>query len=175
MNLDKIKKIASALGIGLIGGLLGAWGGADGTSKAWRRILLPVVIAIYACFALKTWLGLALLGLIWVLTLGYGIPDATDDGSDIGAFWYNLFNGNHLLADYFTRGTIGALCVLALIWIPIINGAWLKYVWNGAGIITVFVTLSWRNMGTFKFLNKDLGWAEFITYATLTACAVGMM
>ena len=42
-KISFIKKLTTGLGIAVLGGLFGAWGGADGTSKAWRRVGLTVL------------------------------------------------------------------------------------------------------------------------------------
>jgi hypothetical protein len=67
------------------------------------------------------------MALAGVFSIGYGIPDNhSDDGSTLGAFWYHKTK-SHLLADIFMRGTVGLLACIALIVLPIISGAWLKY------------------------------------------------
>ena len=169
--MKKIKKLLSILGFGTIGGLLGAFGGADQTSKAWRRICIPSLITLYALYMLHNWWLITIMSMCGVLSIGYGIPDSTDEGSSLGKFWYNLFNGNHLLTDIFTRGTIGLLVSLSLISIPILKGNWLIYGLCSLGIITVYSTISWRALETFKAFKKDLLYSEFIVYTVLSILA----
>jgi len=163
--MKKIKKLLSILGFGTIGGLLGAFGGADQTSKAWRRICIPSLITLYALYMLHNWWLITIMSMCGVLSIGYGIPDSTDEGSSLGKFWYNLFNGNHLLTDIFARGTLGLLVSLSLISIPILKGNWLMYGLCSLGIITVYSTISWRGLGGFTFKGKYLLWSEFLTYS----------
>lgn len=166
------KKLISSLGIGLLGGLLGAYGGADGTSKAWRRIGLTLLYTLYGLLRLRSWWGLIMVSVFYPLTCGYGIPDSTDKGSTIGRFWYNLFKENHLFADIFTRGTIALMILASIIVAPILTRNWVNYFLYGLGVIVVFCFISWRNYGKFKFLNKDLSWAEILTWGVTTFCVI---
>ena len=174
------KKLISSLGIGLLGGLLGAYGGADGTSKAWRRIGLTILYLVYGLIRLWNWWALTITLVFYPLSKGYGIPDPTtgDEGSDIGRFWYNKVFKNldetnrHLYSDIATRSTIGAMILLGVIFAPILKGTWGNYFLYGISTIATFAFISWRNLGTFKFLDKDLGWAEMITWAVTTFCVI---
>ncbi len=187
MHNNKIKKTIGFifnLGLGLIGGLLGAYGGADNTSKLWRRFGIPILLIIIAFIKIRTWQCVFLGAVFFPLTLGYGIPDdfdGGDKGSLIGRFWFwRVFNGNynpkaHSYADIATRGTVGLLICLSLIVIPILKGNWSLYLWNCLFIIAVYCGLSWRNLGGFKFLGKNLSFAEMITYSVLTYSAISLM
>ena len=186
---NKIKKIIGFifnLGLGLIGGLLGAWGGADKTSKAWRRIGISLLLLLVAFIKIKMWQCVFLGIILCPFSLGYGIPDSLtvlnpDKGSTLGKFWYNIIFKSlpeikrHLFADIFTRGTIGLLMCLSLIIIPILRGNWSLYLWNSLFIILVYCGLSWRNLGGFKFLGKNLIFVEMITYSVLTYSAISLM
>jgi hypothetical protein len=86
----------------LITGFLWAWAGAEGTSKNWRRIGVPIAISLFR------WTPWGLL-LYLPLSLGYGIPDGTDEGSPIGRFFYRLAKKNEYLASIYTRIFIGIL------------------------------------------------------------------
>ena len=105
----------------ILSGSLWAIGGADDTSKNWRRIGCPLVICLP--ILLKTWWAIPI-GLLLHLTLrlGYGIPDLTDDGSMLGRFWYGIVP-NEGMATVGVRTTIAmlsALCFLPLAWISFI-------------------------------------------------------
>lgn len=163
--------------LGIIGGLLGAWGGAEDTSKGWRRYALPLFITAIAILVIQHWFVLSILSVIAVLTIGYGIPDnfTDDEGSPLGRFYYKLFKGNHLLADIFTRGTIGLLTSLCLISLPILIGGffiWCAYIITSLIIIAVYSLLSWRSLGGFMFLKKYLTFSEFVVYYAFTAGAI---
>lgn len=95
-----------------------------------------------------------------------------DKGSTLGRFYYKLFKGNHLLANLATRGTIGKLIALSLISIPIIKGNWITYLLGSLGIVLINSLISWRNFGTYKLFNKELSWAETITWGLITLCGV---
>ena len=116
----------------ILSGFLWAIGGADGTSKNWRRIGVPLVICLPM---LPVGLIILLSGLAFHLTLriGYGIPtylsDGTcvDKGSDVGRIWWKLCGGKNKpdnnidrMATIGTRTTVAflaALCFLPLAWV----------------------------------------------------------
>ena len=112
-----------------------------------------------------------------VLSMGYGIPDPgwpedshADEGSDMGRFWFRVFRGNHFWADIFTRSTIGILLCITCLSIPILTGAWGRYLMCSGMIVLVYATISWRGLGTFTFQKKQLCWSEFILYTTVMTC-----
>lgn len=150
----------------ILGGLLGAIGGAG--NKGARRILLPLLITGLAYLETESLFTITIMTMCGWLSLGYGIPDLTDKGSFLGRFFYNLFNQNIMLANIFTRGTIGLLIALSLISIPIIKKNWLVYLLGCVGIILVQSLISWRGFGTFKLLGKELSWVEFTTWGLIT-------
>lgn len=158
-----LKKIFVIFPIAILCGLLGAFGGADETSKNWRRIGIPLILTIVALFVLKSWWTLILLGIFIPLSMGYGIPCHNDSGSLIGRFWYKYF-GESNRTNYFTRGTIGLIICLFTICIPFIKENWVTYLISSFGIISVYAGLSWRGLGNFRFLKKNLTLAEFYTY-----------
>jgi len=180
------KKLISSLGIGLLGGFLGAFGGAGGTSKAWRRIGLTLIYTIYALISLRNWWALTIISVFYPLTCGYGIPEhrkGEDKGSAIGRFWYklflnrwfpkkpfNLFIRVHRGADYFTRGTIALMILASVIVAPILTEEWANYFIYGLALLATHIFVSWRNLDTFKFLDKDLSWSEMITWGVTTFC-----
>lgn len=158
-----------------LGGLLGALGGADNSSKTFRRIILPILIMGLAFLKTESILTLTIMLMIFPLSKGYGIPGEGDAGSSLGRFWYNVFNQNHLLADIFTRGTIGLLICITLLSIPIIKKNWLIYGLCCIFIISVNCLISWRNLGTYTLFGKMLTWSETITWGTITLSAVLMI
>jgi len=165
-----IKKIFNGLKVIIMSitcALLGAFAGADKTSKAWRRFGIPFVIVGFAWSCLHHWLVFFIFSMVIVLSLGYGIPDNTDEGSPLGRFFYWIFKGNHFLTDIFTRGTIGSLICLTLSSIPLIKSNWIIYIIGSLIIINSYVWLSWRDLGTFIFNGKRLLGSEAITYGTV--------
>ena len=113
---------------------LWAWAGADGTSKIWRRLGVPVVICGLIAIAKLTWIPLISVLPLWgVLSIGYGIPDDGDEGSWLGRFWFKKFNDD-VMATIFTRGTLALLFGLVLV--PL---AWISIIWWLIG--TVALTL----------------------------------
>jgi len=186
---NKIKKnigFIFNLGLGLIGGLLGAYGGADGTSKLYRRVGIPILLIVMALIKIRMCQCVFLGAIFLPLTLGYGIPEPPnvsnpDKGSTLGRFWYNIIFKSlpeykrHFFSDIATRGTISSLICLSLITIPILKGNWVLYLWNSLFIKVVYCGLSWRNLGGFKFLGKNLTFAEMITYSAITYSAISLM
>lgn len=157
-----------------IGGFLGAFAGADKTSKNWRRYCIPGLI-ISNAYNYTQNLWVLLIGImIGILSLGYGIPDSTDEGSTLGKFWYKIgtrigLGGSviALFSNLCTRGTISIGLVFSLLILPLIKGNWVIYGWGSLIFIIIFITLSWRDLGQFTLLKKKLLWCDFIVYFTL--------
>lgn len=174
---DLFNKVSGFL-IPIAGGLLGAIGGSG--NKPARRIGIPVTISGYAYSNLHNLWVITICSMIGALSIGYGIPsykDSTEEssydaGSVLGRFFYKLFKQNHVLADIFTRGTIGLLIALSLISLPIIKGNWIIYGIGSLGIILTNALLSWRNLGTFKLGGKELSWVEFATWGLISLFSV---
>lgn len=177
--MSKIKDLfnkVSGFFIPILGGLLGAIGGSG--NKPARRIGIPFITAGYAYSNLHNLWVVTIFSMIGALSIGYGIPDENfltdptkDSGSTLGRFFYNLFKKNHLLADIFTRGTIGFLIALSLLSIPIIKGNWIVYGVCSVGIILTNALLSWRNLGVYKLFNKELSWVETLTWGLISLFA----
>lgn len=174
-------KIIKSIFIGFIGGILGALGGADNSSKLWRRLGIPILITIIALIILKHWLVLSIMSLYAILTIGYGIPDnwdGGDKGSPLGRFFFwTIFNGNynlyaHLLADIFTRGTIAILSCLTFLSIPLLKSNWITYIIGSIIVVTIYSSLSWRALGSITMFGKSLTWSEIIPYTALTTFAM---
>jgi hypothetical protein len=173
---DLLNKIAGFF-IPIFGGVLGAIGGSG--NKGARRVGIPVILAGYAYSRVENIYVVTICSMIGALSCGYGIPDENyltdptkDKGSALGRFYYKLFKGNHVLADIFTRGTVGVLIALSLISIPILKDNWIIYGVCSLGIILTNALLSWRNLGTFKLFGKELSWVEFATWGLITLFAV---
>lgn len=110
--------------LSLLCGFLGTWAGAKGTEKHWRRFVIPFILSSYGILIHHNAWYLLLFCISIPFSMGYGIPDSTDDGSTIGSFFYRLFRDKNLterklLANIFTRGTIGLLVGISAIIIPI--------------------------------------------------------
>ena len=174
-KISFIKKLATGLGIAVLGGLFGAWGGADGTSKAWRRVGLTVLYTLYALLNLRNPWALSVICVFGPLTMGYGVPCSIsgDKGSTLGKFWYHIFQlykekTRLLYTDIATRSTVASIIILSVIVAPILKGTWANYFLYSCPILCVFAFVSWRNLKTFKFLDRDLSWSEFITWSITT-------
>lgn len=158
--------------ISIIAGLLGAWGGAEGTSKAWRRIGIPLILTLLALFTIKNWWVLTIMSLAGVLSLGYGMPTPDDPKpSKLGKFFYRLFKNNMWKATIATRATLGLLQGLAFLSVPIIKGNWGLYGIVCAVLVLVNAVFGGdaiiKNEGMFSFLGKKLLWEEWIIHAVL--------
>ena len=165
--INKLKTLLVPF-FALIGGLLGAFAGTNNTSKNWRRVGIPLLLTLCALFILHNWWCILIMTMTIGLSLGYAIPSHSDPkGSTIGGFFYKVFKGNNLLANIFTRGSVCLVIMLSLLVIPILKGNWSIYGLCILANLIVFTTLSWRNLGMFKFKNKLLLISEFITYTVL--------
>ncbi len=184
--LDMLKKVKMT-GIAAIGGLLGAWAGAEGTKKLWRRLGIPLFLTILALLYLKDWRCIGVMLMMIPLSIGYGIPWGTpeygDEGSFLGRLWFKIMKKDIVIAskdtinriNIYVRVTVGYIIAKSLIWIPIIKGNWMTYILCGLGIILVNGSISWRDLGTFKFRGKDLLWSEFWTYSLICLLASVMI
>lgn len=173
--IKNIKKIFNKVGIYIIptlSGWLGAFGGADKTSKAWRRFAIPGLITSFAYGNTESILTITIMSMSFPLSKGYGIPNGNDEGSSLGRFYYKLFKGNHLLADIFTRGTIGLLIGISLLSIPIIKSNWVIY---GIGVLIITLInafISWQNFGTYNLFKKELSWVETINWGLISLISI---
>lgn len=168
-----ILKILLSIITGIITGLLGSYAGADGTSKAIRRIGIPLFLSVFVSIYFRSLYGLFLLLLVIPFIQGYGIPCHNDKGSKLGSFWYNLIKKYKLnykeievqnLASILTRATIGTIISIILIVLPIINNNWVIYLLISFSIVLIYSTLSWRGLGNFSFFKKELTYSEFYVY-----------
>jgi hypothetical protein len=170
--MKKLLNKLSTLLLPIAGGLLGALGGAEDSNKAFRRILIPLSLSGFAYVNLENFFVFTIMIMAAPISMGYGIPSSPNQTeSKIGTFYYNLFHQNHLLADIFTRGTIGLLIAISLISIPIIKHNWLIYLWCSLAIVMVNAFLSWRNFGQYTLFNRKLNWSETLTWGLITLFA----
>jgi len=156
----------------ILGGLLGAMGGAENSSKALRRIILPAIITVIAYFQTASLYVLSIMTMTFA-RLGYGLPSPDDDKPSIlGKFFFDIFNGNMFLANVFTRGTIGVITCFTLLSVPIIKHNWGTYTLSCALIIFAYSCLSWRDLGVFQFFKWQLLWSEALLYGTITLASL---
>lgn len=162
------KKLIGISIIGIIGGILGALGGAENSSKAYRRWGIPTLLVILSLIVLKSLWVIMLFVMVGVLSMGYGVP-CPDDPKPffLGKLFFTLTKGNLYLTNIFTRGTLGALISLVSIVVPLLKGNWLVYVGTSIGIILINALVSWKDLGMFKLFKKDLLWSEAITWGSI--------
>jgi hypothetical protein len=88
------------------------WAIGGSGPKLVRRIGVPVVVGA-SLYWTSPWLLLTIPLLIVVVSLGYGMPDATDKGSVIGRFFTRFLKP--VAANYATRLTIFILFNLVIL------------------------------------------------------------
>jgi len=109
-----LRSLLLALILGVICGILWAWGGAENTSKNWRRWGVGSIIA-FAGLSATIWAILVIFTTRFSTGLGYGMPCPSDPKpSIIGKFWMDLLK-NEFKATIMTRLTIGILLSLSLL------------------------------------------------------------
>jgi hypothetical protein len=175
LNFKNVINKIGLFSLPILGGLLGALGGADKSSKSYRRFVLPALLTSFAYSNTESLLVISVMAMCGALSIGYGIPGVgypenttVDSGSAIGRFFYKLFKKNHLVADIMTRATIGLLIAVSFISLPIIKHNWIIYSACSLGIILTNGLLSWRNLGGYKLFGKDLIWSETLTWGLIT-------
>lgn len=152
----------------VLGGLLGAMGGAEHSSKLFRRLILPGMITGIAFWQTESILTISIMLMSVILGMGYGVPSPDDSKpSIIGKFFYELFNQNLFWTNVFTRGTIGVMVCLSLISIPIIRHNWKLYTIVCGAIIFAYTMISWRDLGVYQFFKWQLLWSETILYTII--------
>lgn len=107
-----------ALPMALATAILWNLGGADGFSKAYRRMGVPLVTCITVAVVKQSLTPLISLLPVWgVLSIGYGIPSTQppDAGSWLGREALMLAKGHEKRADLYCRGVIYALLALAFL------------------------------------------------------------
>jgi len=173
-------KVNGFLGLIIValGAVLGALGGAENSSKSFRRVLIPLILTVFAFLNTQSILVLTILSMCGALSIGYGIPsfsnyhEYNDEGSALGRFWFNLFKKNETLANIFTRGTIGLLVGLSLVSVSIITHNWLFYGIGCLGIILTNSLISWQNWGQYTLFNRKLNWSDTVNWGVITLFGV---
>lgn len=176
MNFKNVINKIGLFCLPVLGGLLGALGGADKSSKSYRRFVLPALLTSFAYSNTESLLVISVMAMCGALSIGYGIPSYTDNieessydaGSALGRFFYKLFKKNHLVADIMTRATIGLLIAVSFISLPIIKHNWIIYSICSLGIILTNALISWRAFGVYKLFGKELSWVETINWGLIT-------
>ena len=95
---------------GAVCSLLWAIGGAG--PKLIRRLGVPAAMGASLAFT-SPWMLLCFLPLWGIVSIGYGIPDATDKGSALGRFYSSFLSPK--AANWATRFTVFALFNLVMI------------------------------------------------------------
>jgi len=95
---------------GIACAFLWAVGGAG--PKLFRRVGVPIVVAISLAFT-SPYLLLTVLPLWGVVSIGYGMPDSTDEGSVLGRFYSRWLSTK--AANWSTRLTVFVLFVVVMI------------------------------------------------------------
>jgi hypothetical protein len=106
-----------------ISGLLWALGGAEKSNKLFRRLGVPVATNVAVIASNVNWwpMALAILPMWGVVSLGYGMPDATDEGSWLGRKYLSLLK-NYRWANLATRVTTYVLYWVAFLLTAFIVG-----------------------------------------------------
>lgn len=167
--MKKLKKSTIAFFTAVIGAILGALGGAEKSSKLFRRIGIPILLLLVGIL-FKNYAAILLSLYIPIFYIGYGIPDASDSGSSLGRFWYKVFKKNHFLSDIFTKATIGFLFSIILTIIAILqSNARLLFITISITIFShvVFGGLI-QGLGEIKLFKRKLLGVDLLRYFFLT-------
>ena len=95
---------------GIVCALLWAIGGSG--PKLYRRIGVPLAMGCSLVFT-SLWLLITIGPLIGIVSIGYGMPDATDEGSWLGRFYSRFLS--YKAANWATRFTVFALFNIVII------------------------------------------------------------
>lgn len=99
-------RLLKSIGFVPLAGAFWRMGGSGNYSRYWRRAGVAGLVTLKCLWDTKSFWALVTYPLAFgAYTLGYGLPDATDSGSALGAFWYKLFK-NQLWALVATRTTV---------------------------------------------------------------------
>jgi len=165
--------------IPIICGILGSLGGAEKSSKLFRRIGIPLVLLVVYSFYSRSFWSMLILCYIWPLCTGYGIPDPPDrpnpdKGSPIGRFWLSKTHQNYFMADILTRSTIGTMFAIILGLIAIWRRNPFVYAYSGSMCITglALTPIIWNKLGSFSLFGKKLLWGETIIYWIISIAAL---
>ncbi len=101
----------------VLGGLLGSLGGADNSSKSYRRFFIPALLTSFAFSNTYSVFVITIMFMSLALSMGYGIPSEDDAGSFLGRFFLKLFKERE---DNNNR-SVSYCCCCCLILLFIIN------------------------------------------------------
>jgi len=86
-----ILRILFTLGLAYFAGKFWRMGGSGIYSRYWRRLGVAGLLTLNCLLLTWNWWGLLTLLLAFSsFTLGYGIPDETDEGSSVARFWIRV-------------------------------------------------------------------------------------
>ena len=142
-------------------GFLAAWTGV-GMGRIWRRVVMPAITTLIGLLGLWDLRAIFLMGRSGNMTIGYGIPDASDRGSVLGRFWFGFYKGNLQKSGIAVRGTLGLLEASACLAVPWITGHWAAWIIAAEALIInniLFGELI-KGEGKIKIFGKDLLWQE---------------
>lgn len=154
--------------IPIITAVLGAYAGKEGTSLFWRRFGIPLLLSAYACWVKNSFTGLWLMFLWPILSIGYGIPDETDEGSTLGRFFKRHFK----YPSSALRGFIAVL--MALCFLPLVGDG---VRWTIGSIVLILVWMCFGGDDVVKGEGEIAGLLveDLILYGTLGAYAVWLV
>lgn len=159
--------------IALIAGFLAAFAGSDHTPKALRRIVVPVIVTVYAFVLAIIHIGFLLC--LWTLTcfsifisyaLGHGTPSPDDEKpSTLGKFW-SKFTDNERTLNVLIRGTKAVIVSISLLSVPILTGKWILYALGVVGVLATYI-ISWgliKGIKSIKFSKYEIVPNDIIGY-----------
>jgi len=86
-----ILRILFTLGLAYLAGKFWRWGGDSTHSRYWRRLGVAGLLTLNCLLFTWNWWSLLTFPIAFgSFTLGYGIPDETDEGSSVARFWIRV-------------------------------------------------------------------------------------
>ncbi len=147
MKNNKLKPTVIAV-FSLIAGILGGLSGADNSSKIFRRLILPLLLYIIGLIY-QNYYSVFILAWCGILSLGYGVPDATDEGSALGRFFYRICKKNQWWTNFAVKICLGIFFSSALIPIAILS--------KSTHLLLITIPLSILSQVLFGSLINGLG------------------
>lgn len=185
MKKFNIKNWLILISSSFLSGYLGALGGADNSSKAWRRIAIPFTIVSLAYNKTENLWVLLSLSLIGVLGIGYGIPDETDEGSTLAKFIgkpinfdrYSKNSKKALLLNILVRFVISSLKCISIV--PIAFFVRNLDIWGVVSIGIILNEILWGAIvhpkQMFVIFNKKLLLEEFLIHSINTGLMISIL
>jgi len=152
---------------------LWAYGGKEGTSLAWRRVGVPIVLFYTISIITQAWfLSLfAMVVLYGAITLPYGVPSSQDPGGAIGKFWHSFLRDDGLWTkskitkwtNIMTRFTVGIAYGFPCILLSLVKG---HIIWGIACLLlSATSTIYWgaihEDISPLFILGQKLNAEEF--------------